>query len=138
MLLARKPTRVAGLEAMAAAKLPHKLESMFYSAGTNAGAAGWDAMDLVLPPRQDGPGYAALMLGIYSLVAATCLPNFMATRVPLPSNLHFKAWHSLVHIADNARVVKFLKFGFPMGFEGLVPTLAADNHSSTHNHLRDG
>ena len=55
--------------------LPHTLDSDGCSASTAAGTAastaGQDASELVLLLRQDGLGYAAHILWIYSVVAAT-------------------------------------------------------------------
>ena len=39
--------------------------------------------------------------------------------------------------AEAARVVEFLHFCFPVGYEGTVPTPASRNHSSAINHTRD-
>ena len=46
---------------------------------------------------------------IYSVVTATCRLNVMVARVQLLSNCHFKAWESIVHLADDTRVVEFFK-----------------------------
>ena len=54
-------------------------------------------------------------MNIYVVVMASGLPNFIATCIPLPSNLTFTEWQMLVHNGEDARVVDFLQFGCPVG-----------------------
>ena len=77
------------------------------------------------------------MLDIYLAVTSTDLPHFMVARITLPSNLHFKAWEEVTQMAEDARVVHFLRFGFFAGHEVLVPTPANGNHSSAVNYAGD-
>ena len=88
-------------------------------------------------PRKNSPEYVAYMLGIYSTVTATSLPNFRAAWINLPSNLHFTAWDKLVRTPEDAAIVEFLRFGFPSADERLFPTPVTDNHPSTRNHAND-
>ena len=60
----------------------------------------------------------------------------MVAHITMPSNLHFKAWDELIQMPVNARVVAFLCLGFPVGYEGPVPTPAIGNHYSAVNHTR--
>ena len=57
------------------------------------------------------------MLDMYLAVTTTGFPNFMAARIPLPSNLHFRACEELVLSAEDARIVEFLCFGFHVGYK---------------------
>ena len=60
----------------------------------------------------------------------------MVACTVLPLNLQFKAWDKLVHTLDDAKVVDFLRFMCPTGYEGLVPTPGTSNHSLAANHAR--
>ena len=87
--------------------------------------------------RASNQDYQWHMLGIYLAVTATHLPNFMAAHISLPSKLHLKAWAELIQSVEDARIVEFLCFSFPVGYEGPVPTPVSSNYSSAINHTRD-
>ena len=61
----------------------------------------------------------------------------MVACVPLPFNLHLKAWEELIQSAKDARVVECLCFSFPVGYDRPVPTPTSAKHSSAINHARD-
>ena len=55
-------------------------------------------------------------------------------------NIHpffFKEWDKLVYTHNDAQMVDFLQFGFPVGYEGPMPTPSSANHPSVNNHLND-
>ena len=62
-------------------------------------------------------------------------PNFEGAKITLPSNLVF--WETIIHTDEDARTVKFLRYGFPAGYEGPVPTPSSGNHVSAINHCID-
>ena len=91
----------------------------------------------VMLKRKGGPGYAANIMGIYTNVAATECPNFMAAWPMLPSNFSFHEWEKLVYTPKDASVAGFLIFGFPAKYKGPVPTPATSNHQSALSHICD-
>ena len=70
--------------------------------------------------RDDSPAYNNSMVDIYRAVTAHGQPNFRGAHIILPSNSDFHHWSSIAY----EQVLQFLKFGFPAGFEGPIPTLA--------------
>ena len=81
-------------------------------------------------PRRGSLKYTFHMLRVYEVVTAMDGLNLSRTRLRLPSNLHFKEWKALIESSANALIVDYLKFVFPTGYEGPVPTLATSNHLS--------
>ena len=82
--------------------------------------------------------YANFMFTLYDkVVAAAGLPNFMGAHILFPTNLNFKAWHEIAVTSDELRVVAFLTFGIPAGYEGPIPSPSIDNHASANAHPRD-
>ena len=81
--------------------------------------------------------YNTSMLDIYRGVTASSYPNFMGARLPLPYNFIFHEWEAIVHSQVDHEVLHYLKYGFPVGFEGPFPTLSFGNHPSAINHPRD-
>ena len=71
------------------------------------------------------------------LLGTTSLHNFMVAHMPLPSNLHLTTWDERIQSAEEVRVVEFLHFCFPQGYEGPLPTPDSSNHTSAINHARD-
>ena len=55
----------------------------------------------------------------------------------LPSILLVQERQKLVHMAENAGTVEFLKFGFPMGYEGQVMKQMTMNHPSASSYACD-
>ena len=81
--------------------------------------------------------YAIKMLQIYNEVVAHGRPNFEGAKFILPSNLIFPEWDTIAHIDEDARTVDYLRYGFPAGYDGPVPTPLLDNHALAINHCRD-
>ena len=69
---------------------------------------------------------------IYDKVRATGLPNCMAARIPVPTHLNVDVWRRyLDHKTDEADLLQYIQFGFPLGYLGPVsPTEDAQNHPS--------
>ena len=78
---------------------------------------------------------APSLVQIYDTVRSTGLPNAMAARVPVPTNLNIGAWESHLNaLGDRERVLDFIKFGFPTGYAGPPSnTIDVDNHPSATN-----
>ena len=77
------------------------------------------------------------MLHIYEKVTATNLPNYSTAHCQLPSNFQFKESEALIQNPEDATTVDCLKFGFPVGYQGLIPTPTVTNHSSVIHHPGD-
>ena len=77
------------------------------------------------------------MTTVYDEVTAAGLPNYLEACPQLPSNLHFREWEALALTEDDTRLIDFLKYNFPMGYDVPVPTLADNNHASAMHHPQD-
>ena len=53
------------------------------------------------------------------------------------SNLQFEEWEALIHNTEDATIVNCLKFGFLVGYEGLILTPTVANNSLAIHHPRD-
>ena len=84
-----------------------------------------------------GNAYTTSMLGIYRVVTASGSPNFRGARLSLPSNFIFNGWEAIAHSQADCKVIQYLRYGYPMGFEGPIPTPSFGNHASAINHPRD-
>ena len=51
--------------------------------------------------------------------------------------MHFNESEVLAHIEEDTTLIDFLKYGFPVGYEGTVLTQANHNHASAMQHPRD-
>ncbi len=68
---------------------------------------------------------------IYEDVKKTGIPNFRGAKIIVPSGLNVTAWEEVEGVLSNPDVVKFVKYGFPIGFENkFIPTQTLKNHSS--------
>ena len=76
------------------------------------------------------------MLRIHHTVAATGLPNYRGARIPLPSNLALDHWDYLASKFGDPAVAEFLRYGFPVSYEGGCPDAAPGNHASATQHPR--
>ena len=54
------------------------------------------------------------------LVEASGVPNFQGCRIPLETHLNLDVWERLLSDYHDREVVQFLKFGFPINFEGYL------------------
>ena len=72
------------------------------------------------------------LVKIYDVVKHTGLPNAMAARVPVPSNLNIPAWeYHLGMLGDRKNVLDFVRYGFPTGYAGPISdTVHIPNHPS--------
>ena len=72
------------------------------------------------------------LVKIYDAVRATGLPNAMAARRPLSTNLNLDNWgRCLGEIGGRPQLLDFLRFGFPLGYVGPVSdTTGITNHTS--------
>ena len=80
-----------------------------------------------LVSRHDDIGSA---VGLHYKVHSMGTHNYCGARVRVASNLHLENWRDYLTGFDDEKVVEFLEFGFPIGFEGEV-----ELQSSATNHL---
>ena len=71
------------------------------------------------------------------MVTASVLPNFRGARLPLLSNFIFDEWEAIAYSQVDHEVIQYLRYGFPMGFEGPIPTPSVGNHTSAISHPHD-
>ena len=71
----------------------------------------------------------AYTMRVYEAVTVGGRTYSCGIRVQLPSNLHFKEWEALVRMPDDVLTIDWLKFGFPVGYEGPMLTPATSNDS---------
>ena len=77
------------------------------------------------------------MTDIYNKVIEAGLLNYSGARLQLLSNMHFPEWEALAHTLEDITLISFLKYGFPVGYEGPVPTPAVHNNASALQHPKD-
>ena len=72
---------------------------------------------------------------IYDVVKETGLPNCMEARIPLDSSLNISVWERYADgSSDEAQLVEFIKYGFPLGYMGPPSDTAyVPNHASARN-----
>ena len=77
------------------------------------------------------------MLGMFAGVTGYVEPNFRGTRLPVPTNLNLGEWAAICTTEEDALTLQYLTFGFPVGYEGPVPTPTFHNHPSAVHHSSD-
>ena len=74
------------------------------------------------------------LLDIYTLVRATCLPNYLSFRIRIPSNIVCDAWDHLLAGYHDYEITDFLRFGWPSGYMAPAPPVSSSvNHPSATN-----
>ena len=58
---------------------------------------------------------------LYNKVRYTSLPNYLSTRIPLESGLKIEAWREALVTYNDAQLVDFLEFGWPIDYTAPVP-----------------
>ena len=67
---------------------------------------------------------------LYSLVRKGGRPNYRGAQVPI-SSLPLDMWQDRLRDCEDTQLVSFMRFGWPVGFEGQKPPdLFSDNHGS--------
>lgn len=75
---------------------------------------------------------------VYTSVCNTALPNYLAARLPLESNMIVEAWREALHDYHDYEVCEFVNFGWPVGYTApLKPTPTLKNHQSALDYPRD-
>ena len=75
------------------------------------------------------------MLDIYGKVASLGKPNFWGSHIHLA--LYFNEWHAIIHSEPEKETLQFPQYGFPVGFEGPIPTPTMGNHPSATCYPQD-
>ena len=93
----------------------------------------WDDVDL-----QSIQCNNANLKRIFDVVASTALPNYRAARVPLPSAMNVNSWRSELKGYSDYKIVDFIEFGWPVGFDRDATLRSQDsNHATATAHPRD-
>ena len=71
---------------------------------------------------------------VYNKVTEAGLLNYRRAWLQLPSNLHFSELEALARTEEDTKLINFLKYGFPMGYDSPVPTLSDHNKASAMHH----
>ena len=75
---------------------------------------------------------------IYCAVCKTGLPNYMAAKVPVPSDLKCDTWDQLLVHYEDSHITQFLRYGWPSSYTAdAPPTSATHNHPSALAHPSD-
>ncbi|XP_048586681.1 uncharacterized protein LOC116621133 isoform X1 [Nematostella vectensis] len=70
----------------------------------------------------------------HELVFRSGRPNFVVSRLPVPSSLKINTWRTLLYDYDDQMICDFLEFGWPVGFTGdTVPIFDARTHRGALN-----
>ena len=68
---------------------------------------------------------------LYTTVSNTGLPNHMVSRITVPSGLNLDTWDELLKDYHDQDLLKYLRFGWPVGFTGShPPPPVLKNHTS--------
>ena len=78
----------------------------------------------------DGQAFPTALLGVDAVVTSYEQPNFLGTRLPVPSNLNLHQWKKNCVSPDDHLTLQYLQFGFPVGYEGPVLTHTFHNDPS--------
>lgn len=86
-------------------------------------------------PAPSRHGMGIRLSDIYEQVKETGLPNMLAARVPLPSNLNIGAWErELSSSQADLELLSLINFGFPLGYAGPV---SESNKTGNHKSATD-
>ena len=85
-------------------------------------------------PLGGGVAYVKRIFDIYRQVVLAALPDFLGSWVPVPCNLHISEWISVATTATQLQVMDIPTFGFPSGFECIIPSTSFINHQSASDH----
>ena len=65
----------------------------------------------------------------HNLIRASAHPNFKGCRIPIPTQLKVEFWEKELSNRPEADIIDFIKFGWPLGFEGEpLATKTVKNH----------
>ena len=82
-------------------------------------------------PTSNANREAPIHMDIFRRVRDTNLPNYMAARVIVPSELNCDMWDILLHDYPDREICQFLRFGWPSSYTAPTPpTSTMRNHPS--------
>lgn len=87
-------------------------------------------------PHANPQGMGASLSAIYDACRQAGVPNAHGPKLPLPSGLNITAWESYLDSSpDDEELLKFIKYGFPLGYVGPVSdSIGTCNHPSATNY----
>ena len=81
-----------------------------------------------LEQRRGSLDYATCMEMIYKAANKVSQLNYRGAHLQLPSNLQFKEWEELAHTDEDGYLIEYPMYGFPVEYDGPVPTPMENNH----------
>ncbi len=87
--------------------------------------------------RRGSQAYSVFMHRVFEQVIATGVPNYKGAKIMLPTNLNISKWENAVSDYHDKEVLEYLKYGFPVGYRGPVPTSQPGNHASARQFPED-
>jgi hypothetical protein len=75
------------------------------------------------------------MLAVYKAITATGRLNYAGAHIHLPTNHNIEQWEQAAIGHHDTEVMQFLKYGFPVAYQGPIPTPATDNHFSAKQYM---
>ena len=87
------------------------------------------------PTPTSTDGLPPNMIHIYNSVRSTGVPNCLASRLAIPSNLNLEAWAKYaMNTQGDRQLIDFARYGFPLGYLGPPSdTTHTNNHPSATN-----
>ena len=82
-------------------------------------------------PTEEAYNMAPLHMKLYYDVRSSGLPNFMAVRQLIPSDLKCDQWDPLLKDYHDSEITDFLRYGWPVAYSAQqIPTSTLKNHAS--------
>ena len=89
-------------------------------------------------PTDEAYRVAKFHMELYEQVRATGVPNYMAARVQIPSQLNCDAWDASLADYEDREICLFLRYGWPVTYTAPQPPVStAKNHASALRHPKD-
>ncbi len=80
---------------------------------------------------QDWDARTEVLFHIYDKVRLSGMANFQSARISVPSGLHIHVWRIKLKDYPDDRLVDFLEYGWPVGYQmSNIPAQNVKNHSS--------
>ena len=86
---------------------------------------------------RSGTAFAGVLLTVYVVVTSYHQANLLGARIPVPTNLNLQQLEKICVTPEDHLTLQYLQFGFPVGYDGPVPTPTCHNHPSAVHHSTD-
>ena len=76
-----------------------------------------------------GPWCTRCIIDSHNTIMASGKPNYKGCRIPIPTHLNVEYWERELTEYEDKEVIEFVKFGWPIGYEGDPPeSRKVENH----------